>query len=161
MKDKHSDPDYQRAVGAFVAREVCYCVSGLVCEIAKDREDYFHMFRVFDGDQAREFVAQELADDPEQKGEIEDFDLDDAGELKDAMDALCLDPADAECDVYEHWIVTDWLADKLKAKGEMIERDFYGLTIWGRTTTGQAILLDSVICHIYDEHHDNQPKRDS
>ena len=50
---------------------------------------------------------------------------------------------------YEFWIVTDWLGDKLKAQGEIVA-DFMGFTIWGRTTTGQAILLDYVIskiCH--------------
>jgi uncharacterized protein DUF3768 len=33
---------------------------------------------------------------------------------------------------------------------------FYGLTIWGRACTGQAILLDDVICSIYDELHPEQ-----
>lgn len=48
------------------------------------------------------------------------------------------DPIEA----YEHWIVSDWLAGKLEAQGEMVLRDFLGLTIWGRTCTGQAISMD-------------------
>lgn len=48
-------------------------------------------------------------------------------------------------EVYEHWIVTSWLADKLIAKGEKVDKDFAGLTVWARTTTGQAIYLDDVI----------------
>lgn len=51
-------------------------------------------------------------------------------------------------EVYEHWIVSEWLADKLEAEGERIDRDFAGLCIWGRTTTGQAINMDSVIRRI-------------
>lgn len=48
-------------------------------------------------------------------------------------------------DVFEHWIVSDWLADKLEARGEKVDRDFAGMTVWARTTTGQAIASDSVI----------------
>jgi hypothetical protein len=55
-----------------------------------------------------------------------------------------------EFEVYEHWVVSNWLADKLRAKGEIVE-DYLGLTIWGRTTTGQRISLDSVIQEIVDD----------
>lgn len=48
-------------------------------------------------------------------------------------------------DVFEHWAVSDWLADKLEAEGEKIDRDFAGLVVWARTTSGQAIAADSVI----------------
>jgi hypothetical protein len=56
-------------------------------------------------------------------------------------------------EIYEHWIVSDRLAARLEERGEVIEREFYGLTIWGRACTGQSILLDDVICSIYDELH--------
>ena len=58
---------------------------------------------------------------------------------------------DEYIEALEHWIISDWLADKLEAKGEMILKDFYGLTIWGRTCSGQAILLDGVIQEIAKE----------
>ncbi len=51
----------------------------------------------------------------------------------------------------EHWIVSDWLAGKLEEKGEMVLRDFLGLTIWGRTTSGQLIAADYVIEEITRE----------
>lgn len=54
-----------------------------------------------------------------------------------------VDPYQRE--VYEHWIVTDWLADKLEAHGEKVDKDFAGMCIWARTTTGQAIAADHVI----------------
>ena len=50
----------------------------------------------------------------------------------------------------EHYIVSDWLADKLIAQGEMVTKDFLNLTIWGRTCSGQAIICDSVIQYIYE-----------
>ena len=50
----------------------------------------------------------------------------------------------------EHWIVSDWLGKRLLEQGEMVI-DFMGLTIWGRTTSGQAICIDSVIEDIYNK----------
>jgi hypothetical protein len=50
-------------------------------------------------------------------------------------------------EIYEYWIVTPWLGEKLRDKGDpVLER--WGGWIWGRTCTGQAILLDSVISEI-------------
>jgi hypothetical protein len=55
--------------------------------------------------------------------------------------------------VEEHWIVSDWLANRLEERGECVLRDFFGLTVWGRTCSGQAISLDGVIGDIFDELH--------
>lgn len=66
--------------------------------------------------------------------------------------AICddhnLDPVQNE--VYEHWIVSSWLARKLAEKGE-ITGDVMGMTLWGRTTTGQSIYMDWVIKQIAKE----------
>jgi endogenous inhibitor of DNA gyrase (YacG/DUF329 family) len=53
-------------------------------------------------------------------------------------------------EIYEYWIVSPWLGEKLRDKGEpvLIRR---GGWIWGRTCTGQAILLDGVISEICHE----------
>jgi hypothetical protein len=48
-------------------------------------------------------------------------------------------------EVFEHWIVSDWLADELAQRGEKVDTDFAGMTVWARTTTGQGIASDSVI----------------
>ena len=50
-------------------------------------------------------------------------------------------------EIYEYWIVSDWLAEKLRARGEFVG-DLCDLNVWGRTTSGQAILLDYVINQI-------------
>ncbi|WP_411845707.1 hypothetical protein AAFN60_19015 [Roseibacillus persicicus] len=52
---------------------------------------------------------------------------------------------------HEHWIVSEWLGHHLTNKGEMVG-SLFGLTIWGRTTTGLAIYLDDVIEEIHNEH---------
>lgn len=56
-----------------------------------------------------------------------------------------------EIEVYEHWLVSDWLAAKLAAHGEKVDTDFDGATVWARTTTGQAIYLDGVIREIWGD----------
>ena len=50
-------------------------------------------------------------------------------------------------EIYEWWIVTDWLFQKLKEEGQPV-LELLGLNLWGRCTTGQAILLDGVITRI-------------
>lgn len=60
-----------------------------------------------------------------------------------------LDPYQWE--VYEHWAVTPYFADKLEAQGEKVEKDFFGLCVWARTTTGQGISQDGVIKRIVAE----------
>ena len=58
-------------------------------------------------------------------------------------------------EVYEHWLVSDWLLSKLRDQEEVIlETDFE--TWWGRGCSGQAIKLDYNIQKIayeysYDE----------
>ena len=50
-------------------------------------------------------------------------------------------------EVYEWWMVSDWLARELRTRGEVI---IPHMNIWGRRGTGQAIMLDDVIssiCH--------------
>lgn len=53
-------------------------------------------------------------------------------------------------EIYEWWVVSDWLAEQLEKHGEAMLINDYG-TWWGRTCFGQAIYLDSVIEEIWDE----------
>lgn len=54
-------------------------------------------------------------------------------------------------EVFEHWAVSAWLADKLEAAGEKVDKDFEGLNVWARTTTGQGISSDGVLQRIAAE----------
>jgi hypothetical protein len=52
-------------------------------------------------------------------------------------------------EILEWWKVSSWLADKLLDQGECIIEFGGGFpSIWGRCTSGQAILLDWVISKI-------------
>lgn len=84
-----------------------------------------------------------------------------------AGDTQCADGAEAACDldgldpyeweVFEHWAVSTWLAEKLQEAGERVDTDFAGLNVWARTTTGQAISMDGVIRKITAELHADAP----
>lgn len=70
-----------------------------------------------------------------------------ADSAEEACALFGIEPYDRE--VFEHWAVTDWLADKLIEEGEQVDKDFGNLCIWARTTTGQGIASDGVIERIY------------
>jgi hypothetical protein len=139
-----------------VNREVHYCVSALVSQLAcgeagRGLADL--------ADQAFELCSP--IDDYEEAAIQEGWQLDqsapvtgsvfkrDHGETFNAaswQEACELDGIEPyQREVFEHWIVSDWLADKLAEKGEKVDKDFAGLTVWARTTTGQGIASDSVI----------------
>ena len=50
-------------------------------------------------------------------------------------------------DVLEWWLITEQLARWLRRENEIILQDL-GCYWWGRTTSGQAIYIDSVITDI-------------
>ena len=57
---------------------------------------------------------------------------------------------DNECvEILEWWLVDDWFIKKLRGQGEPVLENDYGIW-WGRTCSGQAIALDSVIESIYN-----------
>lgn len=74
-----------------------------------------------------------------------DFDLEPFGysDWRELCNEQDIEPYDRE--VFEHWAVTDWFADQLIKHGEKVDKDFAGLCVWARTTTGQAIAADYVL----------------
>lgn len=181
-RDHRLSADYQRSVRDFVGREVIYCVSSLVHTVLTAGYECHNSMEI-DEDEARDLQCQDDWENPgryyieqamERDALIDALDsrqgvfvademsieelrkqlIDDVDE-EDDWPQFCadhdIDPD--QCEVYEHWIVSGWLADKLEAHGEVVNRDFLGLTIWGRCTTGQSISMDGVIEAIYDELH--------
>ena len=82
---------------------------------------------------------------------IEDGKIADCSHADDWQE-LCndesIDPDESE--VLEHWIVSGWFAGKLAEYGECTG-ELFGLTIWGRGCSGQAICMDGVIREIASE----------
>ena len=147
------------SIDEFVDREVIYCVSSLIYTLTQQGkldEDYWYLWEAVDWDAAKEDIkdtgASIIFQDDRYHICIDDISYYDALTEVDLIRAYFDDDlSDYEVEVLEHWLVTDWLGEKLKAKGETVEEDFYGLTIWGRCTSGMGIAYDSVIKEIYEE----------
>ncbi len=139
-----------RTVEDLVRTEVHYCVSSLVSTLANgtpfgqgDLNDLVEQARelsypIEDWEEAAGQAGIEQGDGGRWSYQEDWYDT-----AQEGCEANDIEPYQWE--VYEHWIVSDWLADQLAAKGEKVDKDFAGLTVWARTTTGQAIAMDSVI----------------
>ena len=155
--------EHERELTEFVDREVIYCVSSLIYDLGMGEANNPHQnidilekfpnlyqgapswgtwtcpecFNTWEGEPDEEDCKRvEYLEDQDCKAEL------------DSEDYKQFEPIDYT-EIYEHWIVTGWLADKLEEQGEAIERDFYGLVVWSRTTTGQSISLDGVSVDIH------------
>lgn len=107
------------------------------------------------GDMFADCGELEGADVADHEGNV-DFLLKQAGlplssRVLDEDDDIEFETSEDPIEALEYWLVSDWLADELEEQGELVTHDFLGLTIWGRTTSGQAISMDRVICDIYDD----------
>jgi len=145
-----------------VCREVFYCVSSLVHTLASDygamkddtdcavlSEQAFYLSTpIEDWDEAVN-EAGWVFDTENDIWHLKDDGLTFTGSAQELAEAVNIEPYQRE--VFEHWIVSDWLAEKLEAKGEKVDKDFAGMTIWARTTTGQGIASDWVIEQIVKE----------
>jgi hypothetical protein len=168
MTDHRMNAEYQRAVSDFVGREVIYCVSTLIsemCQLMPDDETLFELcipedwetpaydegwraIKTAEGDNWT-YVDSNYEGAPSEDDDSLPGLYDDAAETwRAACDDNNIEPYQTEA--LEHWIVSTYLANKLRDKGEMVG-EIMGLTIWGRTTFGQAISIDCVIEDIYDE----------
>ena len=99
-----------------------------------------------EADEFSEWIDAEQGRESKFREAVADFLLanGDAQELCQTFD-VCTD--DYRGDVYEHWIVSRWLAARLESRGE-VTGEICNLVIWGRTCTGQSISLDRVIQNI-------------
>ena len=57
---------------------------------------------------------------------------------------------DENSEIMEWWLVTPYMAELLKEKGEVILSD-YDCYWWGRQTSGQALFMDGVIQEIAEQ----------
>lgn len=157
----------QEIKGKFVEREVMANVGTMVefilnCKINRapftleDIDNFWQYPEYSHKDTGEYFVGgtdEVLEDEKERVNDIvadledadpEDPKIDQYNDYLAELERLETEPAE----IYEWWMVTGWLAEKLQEKGECIIPDF---NLWGRCTTGQAILLDGVICSICED----------
>jgi len=150
----------QTIKGQFVEREICACIS--------DMAEYLFSYdgdKYADWDEWENIYVTRCQECGEIVDEWKEVDENDIEHLEEDIADEYLDygvkcphcgaiheeePEPETQEILEYWIVSPWLGEKLKDKGEpVLER--WGGWIWGRTCSGQAILLDNVISEIcYD-----------
>src|SRR5882672_5200999 len=154
-----------RTIEQMVQQEVSCCLSSLVSTLADgdaqagtdlaelcDRALGLAM-PVPDYEKAAIQAGWTRTHDPARSGALSYFDNEKLGVHRTFLSwqELCesreIDPIDSE--VYEHWAVSQWLAEKLLAHGEKVDTDFAALNVWARQTMGQQISADGVIERIY------------
>ena len=151
-----------------VQREVIYCVSSLIYTLTQenklDEEIAISLWQgIIDYEAAEYAINQDgsylvekeglwgLYDNDDLDNPIVDYDYETKEELIEwYFDDMSWDIENYRFEVFEHWLVSNWLSKELDAHRE-VTVECYGLTIWCRTTTGQAIHCDSVMEQIYQE----------
>jgi len=116
-EEQLKESEFQSKCGEFVAYKVFCCVSQEVQHILQSPTDNLGNDAPFNWDDIENLYEQYGTD------EGDHYD----SEIKE---------------IFEWWKCDSWLIEKLAEEGEPVIRDF---NLWGRTTTGQAIKIDSVI----------------
>jgi hypothetical protein len=136
-----------RMPGSDEYREAARSIDGGVLGVVSD--DSGHRY-VWTPDEATE------TGDPDLIEYGDGYDDTELGAWRAGFDHIGADLPDGS-EVYEHWIVSTYLAGKLREHGETVVDDVAGLTVWGRCTTGQAISMDYVIQQIAVEMYGDAP----
>ena len=153
-------------IDQFIKREVIHNVSmtiealrenalsmedGLQLYESNEAIDYEGTFQVWYGNLDDEEITELI-----KYYDIDDFETDFEYSLKKIFDEdrdkfiseNSIEPETIE--VFEHWAVTSFLANKLETAGEKIIWDILDFkAVWCRTTTGQQLTSDEVIEDIY------------
>ena len=87
-----------------------------------------------------------------QVAETDDDDMESSSSVFSTPEAACADAWDDYGDTPEdyiealqHWIISDWLAEKIQQVGGMAAIDICGFAIWGRSECGQGLDIDSTL----------------
>lgn len=67
--------------------------------------------------------------------------IEESNQWSEVGEYLSLDPETIEA--LQHWLVSDWLAERLERIGALISQDVLGFNIWGRTDCGQSLEMNS------------------
>jgi len=144
-----TESEKQREIDKFVSREVIHCASMLVSQLSEEKEGglYEEFPELFSGNASIGTWTCTDCDHTWEEGPENVKECPACGMFVSDED---FEPEEYH-EILEHWVVSEYLARELERRGESITRDFYGFTIWGRPTHGQAISLDGVIIEIWEE----------
>lgn len=131
-----------RSIEAAILPEIYVCQSTLVHEALNREffswEDIENLYRPFDG----QLISPTICYSCKLRFDCLDSET--------GLCENCYEEIEEPQEIFEWWLVSVWLAEKLRTKSEPILGNEYGVW-WGRCVSGQAISLDEVIHKIYDE----------
>ncbi len=149
-------PIITRSLDDLVHQEIYYNISALMSRLQELEPDTFiEEFLHYDNspDAVEEFLDNSVSITDLKEALVEYFPYRNISFLSFDEKELLAEKLNFEpepIEIYEYWIISDWLADKLEQEwAEVVVRDYHGLTIWGRAATGQAISMDSVFQNIH------------
>jgi len=106
----------------------------------EDKEKFLEEFERLEEESVELLEKEEISEETHERN------LELIQEAKEMFEEIGSEPQD----IMEWWAVSGWLYDKLQEKGQPVV-DAGSCKVWGRTATGQAILLDYVITQICAE----------
>jgi len=140
LKKDHNSVVNQEIKDKFVRREVLTCFSYEMQDVLNsgviNEEDIENLYCQ---------VCPECGEQEEYITHIQDNEY-----ICTSCDSTIDHLTDEPQEIFEWWIVTSYLYEKLREQGQPVlewGNNYY----WGRTTTGQAISLDGVISRICDD----------
>ena len=143
------DPEFQRAASELVNAHVYLNVSSVINELVT-LESRLVVDEIADLscnlDYSSALIESGVArwDEIREQWISNDDDADHWDDAKAACDDLYIDPHEQE--TLEYWHVDSWIANQLRKQDEnVVGLDGLNLRVWCRTTSGQAISIDSCI----------------
>lgn len=143
----------QEIKAKLVQRNIIHVASTMISELSSNDQFADEIMEKFysvpDCEGAVEDYLYDITEE-EQRELLEEYEVDSPEDLDSEQVCNDKDLEYGYLEPLEFWIVDDYFGDKLKEKGQIVD-DFLGFTIWGRQTSGQAILLDYVIGSIAED----------
>jgi hypothetical protein len=138
------DPELDRRAERLIRNEVLACQTGLVEHLLSRSEDPEAHLSLDDAANLTRPVCPCCSEDALIDEESSpDYRCTSCGSYFDY-------PEDEPQDVLEWWLVSSYLATELEERGEPIATDGHSCW-WGRTCSGQSILLDGIMQRIIGE----------
>ena len=159
-KQDFNSSENQEIKGKFVGRDVLACISYETDTVLKAEGEDLPTFE--DIENFYEYKCPECGAGQQEpfdsEAQSEEFDTDYKYKCYECDKEFDTEPESEPQEIYEWWIVTEFLHNDLKKRGEAVLQwgnNYY----WGRCCTGQAILLDHVISEICSDMEilDGQP----
>jgi hypothetical protein len=86
------------------------------------------------------------------EAETDDDDIESSSSIFATPEAACADAwdnygeaPDDYIEALQHWLISDWLAEKIIEVGGMAAIDICGFAVWGRSECGQGLDIDSTL----------------